>query len=79
MEPNAEVPWFMKAYLITTGTLFGVLALVHIWRVISTEPQLATDPWYVLVTVIAVLMSFWAFALLRLATRHVQASNGGAP
>ena len=47
----------MKAYLITTGTLFGVLALVHIWRAIDAEPKLATDPWYILVTLVAAAMS----------------------
>ncbi len=54
----------MKAYLITTGTLFGVLALVHIWRALDAEPALATDPWYIVVTLVAAAMSVWAFRLL---------------
>jgi hypothetical protein len=62
----------MKAYLLTTGTLFGVLALVHVWRAIDTEPQLASEPWYVLVTIIAAALSVWAFRLLRLAVRPAQ-------
>jgi hypothetical protein len=62
----------MKAYLLTTGTLFGVLVLVHVWRAIDTEPELATDPWYVLITVIAAALSVWAFRLLRVAVRRAQ-------
>jgi len=40
----------MKAYVITTGALFGLLTLAHIWRAID-ERHLATDPWYILITV----------------------------
>ena len=38
----------MKAYLVTTGTLFALLALVHLWRIIAEWPRLATDPWFIL-------------------------------
>ena len=43
----------MKAYVMTTGVVFGLLALAHIWRVIAEGPRLATDPFYVLITVAA--------------------------
>ena len=59
----------MKAYLMTTGTLFGLLTLVHLWRVIEEGPHLATDPWYVLITVAAAGLCFWAWRLFRLSTR----------
>jgi hypothetical protein len=58
----------MKAYLITTGTLFGLLTLVHIWRIVE-ERHLATDPWYLLITVAAAVLSVWAWRLFRLSTR----------
>ena len=38
----------MKAYLITTGTVFGLITLAHIWRVLAGGPRLATDPLFVL-------------------------------
>ncbi len=38
----------MKAYVITTGAVFGLLTLAHAWRVIAEDPHLATDPWFVL-------------------------------
>ena len=54
----------MKAYVMTTGTVFGLLTLAHIWRVIVEGPHLATEPWYVLITVAAASLSLWAWRLL---------------
>jgi uncharacterized membrane protein len=54
----------MKAYVITTGALFGLLTLAHIWR-ICVEPHLATDPWFILFTLIALTLSLWAWRLLK--------------
>lgn len=54
----------MKAYVITTGTVFGLLTLVHIWRAIEEGPQLAAEPWYVLITVAAAVLCLWALRLL---------------
>lgn len=59
----------MRAYVMTTGVAFGVLALVHIWRVFKEEPTLATDPWYILITVAAAALSVWAWRLLRRSSR----------
>ena len=36
----------MKAYLITTGTLFALLAVAHLLRTIVEWPGLGTDPWF---------------------------------
>ena len=43
----------MKAYLITTGTVFGLLVAAHVWRVIEEGSRVAKDPWFVLFTAIA--------------------------
>jgi hypothetical protein len=59
----------MKAYVITTGGLFGLLTLVHVWRVFEEGPQLAADPWYVLISLATAVLSLWAWRLLRLTTR----------
>jgi len=60
----------MKAYLITTGMLFGVLASAHLLRTIGEWSRLATDPWFVLegptIGIAAGALSFWAWRLLRL-------------
>lgn len=60
----------MKAYLVTTGTLFALLVLVHVWRIIEEGPRLARDPWFIGISVAAVGLCLWAWRLLRLPTRQ---------
>jgi len=59
----------MKSYLVTTGTLFGLLALLHIWRAIAEWPRPAADHWFALQIAVTVLLpgllSSWAWWLLR--------------
>jgi hypothetical protein len=59
----------MKAYLISTGGLFGLITLVHLWRIVDEWPHLATDPWYLLLTAAAAALCLWAWRLLRLSSR----------
>jgi hypothetical protein len=59
----------MKAYLITTGTVFGLITLAHMWRVLAEGPHLATAPVFVLLTVAAAALCFWAWRLLRHSSR----------
>ncbi len=54
----------MKTYVVTTGVIFGLITLAHIWRVIEEGPQLARDPWYVLLTIAAAVLCIWAVRLL---------------
>ena len=54
----------MKAYLITTGTVFGLIALAHIWRIFEEGSRLAKEPWFLLLTLAAVALSVWAWRLL---------------
>lgn len=55
----------MKAYLLSTGTVFGLLTIVHIWRAIVETTTLARDPWFLLATAVAAALCVWAFYLLR--------------
>jgi hypothetical protein len=59
----------MKAYLITTGILFGLITGAHIWRAITEGPQMAKDPFFILLTVLAASLSIWAWRLLRTLSR----------
>jgi hypothetical protein len=59
----------MKAYVMTTGVLFGLITMAHVWRVVEEGPNLATNPWYVLMTLAAAALCLWAWRLLRLSTR----------
>ncbi len=55
----------MRTYVMTTGVIFGLLVVAHVWRMVAESASLATDPWYLLVTVAAGLLSLWALVLLR--------------
>jgi hypothetical protein len=55
----------MKAYIVTTGTLFGLIVVAHVLRVVEEGSHLAADPWYILLTAAAAGMSVWAWRLVR--------------
>jgi hypothetical protein len=53
----------MKAYVITTGVLFGLLTILHMWRVI-TEGSHVADAWMILITALTTALFVWACVLL---------------
>ena len=57
----------MKSYVIIAGVIFGLLAVVHLWRIIE-EPHLAKDPLFILITVAAAALSLGAWLLVRRST-----------
>jgi hypothetical protein len=59
----------MRAYVLTTGSIFAVLTVLHVWRIIEEGPHLATNPWWVLITLAAAALAVWAWRLLRGAAR----------
>jgi len=59
----------MKAYIITTGAVFGLLTVAHIWRALEEGQQLAKNPWFILITVAAAALCLWACRLLRSSSR----------
>ena len=54
----------MKAYVLTTGILFGLLTLAHVLRIVYESRALASDPWYGLITTATAALSVWACLLL---------------
>jgi hypothetical protein len=54
----------MKAYVITTGTIFVLITVAHVWRMV-VEPSVATEPAYLALTVVAAGLGLWAWQLLR--------------
>ena len=58
----------MKAYLITTGSIFGLIALAHLARTFAEAQRLAADPWFYLVGpglgLVSAALSIWAWRLL---------------
>ena len=59
----------MKTYVITTGTVFGLLTVAHVWRALEEGQHLATDASFVLITVAAAGLCVWAWRVLRLSSR----------
>ena len=53
----------MKAYILTTGALFGLLTIVHIWRMV-VETGAAREPFLIVITVLSALLCVWAGRLL---------------
>jgi hypothetical protein len=58
----------MKAYLVTTGTIFALLTLAHALRTYVERSRLASDPWFLLegpgIGLLAAALSVWAWRLL---------------
>ena len=53
----------MKAFVAVNGVLYALLIGAHFWQ-IAQKPQLASDPWFMLFTVLAMALCGWAFGLL---------------
>ncbi len=55
----------MRAYVLTTGIVFGLLTLAHLWRIAAEGVQLLTSPWWIGITLGAGALAVWAWRLLR--------------
>ena len=58
----------MKAYILITGAVFGLITVAHLVRIIAEGPHLMTEPGWVLLTAAAAGLCVWAWRLLRLTT-----------
>ena len=59
----------MRADVITTGVVFALLSLAHVWRIVGENQQLASQPDFVVITLAAAGLSVWAWRVLRTAPR----------
>ena len=55
----------MKAYVVTTGIVFGLLTLLHLWRMFFEDANLASDPLSVAITAAAAGLCIWSVFALR--------------
>lgn len=53
----------MKAYVITTGVVFGLLTIAHLLRMVVEEGRLAREPEYLAITAASAALAVWAFYL----------------
>ncbi len=54
----------MRAYIVTTGTVFALITVAHIWRIFAEGAHLLKEPWFILLTLLTALLCIWAFSLL---------------
>lgn len=54
----------MKAYIVTTGVIFGLITVAHILRAVS-EPHTVTEPVFILLTILSAALCIWAWLVLR--------------
>jgi hypothetical protein len=55
----------VRAYVITTGTVFGLLTVAHLLRMVMEKPDLASEPFYLAITAASAALCVWAFVVLR--------------
>ena len=55
----------MKAYTITTGVIFALIAAAHVWRVVAERPRLVQDAGFMLLTAGSVALAVWAWFLVK--------------
>jgi hypothetical protein len=58
----------MKAYVLTTGSLFVLITLAHVWRM-AVEPGMVSEPAYLALTAATAGLAIWAWMLWRRAAR----------
>ena len=54
----------MKAYVMTTGVIFALITIAHILRIVA-EPRAATEPFFILLTILSAALCAWGFLVLR--------------
>jgi len=55
----------VRAYVMTTGVIFFLLVIAHVWRMFAESWRLAREPEYIVITLIALGLSIWALRVLR--------------
>lgn len=55
----------MKAYVITTGAIFALIVIAHIWRIAVEGPGVASSPIFVVFTLLAAALAAWSCWILR--------------
>lgn len=55
----------MKAYVFTSGAIFGLLAVAHVGRVVAEGLRPLSSPWFIVTSLVAAALCGWAWRLLR--------------
>lgn len=60
----------MRAYVLTSGIIFGLLVLAHGLRLLAEGSHVVRDPFFVASTLLAASLAVWAFRLLSVPARR---------
>lgn len=55
----------MRAYVITTGIGFGLIAISHGARAFQEGAHILKHPWWLGATIVSAALAIWAWRLLR--------------
>jgi hypothetical protein len=55
----------VKAYVITTGTVFALIVAAHIWRAAAEGWGLLKSPVFLVTTTLAAAIVLWAWRVLK--------------
>jgi hypothetical protein len=59
----------IKAYLITTSIVFGLITAMHVWRAVAEGSHIFAEPVFLLLTLLSAGLCVWAVVLLRFSSR----------
>jgi hypothetical protein len=54
----------MRTYIASTGIIFALIVVLHIWRGFAEGPALVWSPAYIVLTLVAAGHAVWAGQLL---------------
>lgn len=54
----------MRIYVLATGIVFALITVAHIWRMMAENPHLASEPDFIIVTLLSTGLALWAALLL---------------
>jgi len=54
----------MRVYTITSGIIFGLITVAHLLRIAAEGRHLATEPLFLVLTLLSASLCAWALALV---------------
>lgn len=54
----------MRAYILTSGAIFGLITIAHLLRMVMEGRHLVTEPVYILLTIASAALAIWAWRVL---------------
>ena len=55
----------MKAYIITSGAIFALIAVAHVARLFAEPLHVLREPIFLALTILAAALSIWSVVVLR--------------